>query len=432
MAKSTGQRRGLPRPSTALVVTVGLVLVIVALAAVVVGNLTTSADIRKESREAYFLGEMQIAVTTVEESLATWQRAPDQHPHPASDPAVTAAVADFAFWADQLTGLIDEDEVPVVRGFEVAFDEYLQAVLIADANPGEEESRALVALDLAVRGPLLSLLNEESAHLLESVNADLRSEQALRWGFPLLLGLAIVLLIAVTRLQDRGRQLDEERKINEARRQFIASISHELRTPLTPVVALSHELEDRIHAFSAEEVAEFAGAIASGSDEVAAIVEDLIVAARIEAGQISVTREIVEIGDEVERALRSLDGGAHVAVSASGRALADGGRLRQILRSLISNAMRHGGGEIRVTTDHGRDEVVIAVSDNGPGIPPEFQDYVFEPFTSLRTDVGIPASVGLGLAVSRDLAMLMDGRLTYSRDGGWSRLDLVLPSADSR
>jgi two-component system sensor histidine kinase KdpD len=117
-----------------------------------------------------------------------------------------------------------------------------------------------------------------------------------------------------------------------------------------------------------------------------------------------------------------------IRVEASGNVLADGGRLRQILRNLVSNAQRYGGGEIKVTAGRVANEVLIVVADRGPGIPAGLEDRVFEPFTSARDDNGLPASVGLGLAVSRNLATLMGGNLSYVREDGWSRLDLVLPA----
>lgn len=73
------------------------------------------------------------------------------------------------------------------------------------------------------------------------------------------------------------------------------------------------------------------------------------------------------------------------------------------------------------------DDVLVVVADSGSGIPSELSDEIFEPFSSAHQVDGLPASVGLGLTVSRRLARLMGGDLTYTREAGWSRLNLTLP-----
>jgi len=116
-------------------------------------------------------------------------------------------------------------------------------------------------------------------------------------------------------------------------------------------------------------------------------------------------------------------------VAAPGSVLADGGRLRQILRNVVANAQRYGGEVIRVTSEGEANDIVIVVSDSGPGIPEEMQERVFEPFATAHDESGVTASMGLGLSVSRSLATLMGGSLTYSWEDGWSRLNLRLPAA---
>lgn len=412
-----------------VLVVIVLVITAMSLIAVVGSNLETSADMRKESQEAYFLGEMQIAVTRVEESVAAWRLDPTGNVHPSVDPAIAVATAEFRHWADQLVALIDEDEIAVVDGFRAAFGNYLDAVGLLQMESSQDQWVELAALDLAVRAPLLDLLVEESAHLLDSVNADRRSEQYLRWGLPVLLALAVALLFFVVRLQNRSRELDEQRRLNEARSEFIASISHELRTPLTPVVAYANELRDGLDRFTPEEVTEFIDVIAREGEEAGAIVDDLLVAARLEINELNVVAEPLAIADQVEHALASLGMTEQVEVDVEGAVLADAGRLRQILRNLVGNAQRYGGNRISLTSRLQGDVVLISVSDSGEGIPDELQAHVFEPFVTAGKDEGLPPSVGLGLTISRRLATLMGGSLTYRWANGWSTLELRLPAA---
>lgn len=288
-----------------------------------------------------------------------------------------------------------------------------------------------MALDLAARRPLLELLGEENEHLQESVEADRLSEQWLRWGAPILLILAFLVLTAVFRVRDRGRQLFEQRKINEAQTEFIGSVSHELRTPLTSVVAYSHELRDRFEDFSQAEIGEMVRALVQESDEVAAIVDDLLVAARMETDHLVIRPEQLDIREEIGQALDTISDVENVVVDADGSLLADRGRLRQILRNLVSNARRYGGERIVISGGIHGNEMLIVVADSGPPVPIELHGQIFEPFTSIGPADGAPTSVGLGLTVSRNLAELMGGSLWYSHEDGWSRLNLSLPALTS-
>jgi signal transduction histidine kinase len=266
-------------------------------------------------------------------------------------------------------------------------------------------------------------LEEENDHLLASVGADRRSEEMLRWGLPLLLLLGIAVTVVVVRLQRRSRTLDEAERMSDAKNQFIASVSHELRTPLTPIVAFGHELKDRIGDFSHEEVVEFVETIATSSDAVAAIVDDLLTAARIDAGRLAVNSEVVDLQPLLDQALTSMDRKVEVRVDVTGAVCADRGRLIQIIRNLAANARRYGRGIIEITNRPMGDNVLVVVADSGSGIPFELSNEIFEPFSSAHQVDGRPASVGLGLTVSRRLASLMGGDLTYTREAGWSTIE---------
>jgi signal transduction histidine kinase len=109
--------------------------------------------------------------------------------------------------------------------------------------------------------------------------------------------------------------------------------------------------------------------------------------------------------------------------------MADPTRVRQIVRNLITNALRYGGSTITVTTGSRGETAYVQVRDDGPGIPEEKRDRIFEPYESAHEAVGMPGSVGLGLTISRKLARLLGGDLSYRSDGG-SLFELTLPAAD--
>ena len=223
-------------------------------------------------------------------------------------------------------------------------------------------------------------------------------------------------------------------KLVRSKDDFVASVSHELRTPLTAVVGLTQELRDNRASFSAEETGEFISLIAEQSAEVANIVEDLLVAARAEIGRIAITPKAVHLAEEVDVVLAALGvgdtGRVSVEVDNTARAWADAARLRQILRNLVTNAVRYGGSGISLEVGRRNGTVFVAVSDDGPGVPEELRELIFEPYERAHTVSTQPASVGLGLTVSRQLARLMHGDLIYRVGAAGSLFELSLPAYD--
>jgi signal transduction histidine kinase len=205
---------------------------------------------------------------------------------------------------------------------------------------------------------------------------------------------------------------------------FVASVSHELRTPLTAVVGMAHTLAETPD-LTDQERSEFIATIVAQSEEVAAIVDDLLVTARANSGHLALV-----VGDVMLR--RELD-----AVIPDGFPIEDGAaelmtvgdpiRVRQILRNLISNADRYGGATKRVRLLREGLTAVVEVIDDGEPIPPDQIEGIFTPYGRAHDRPGRTDSVGLGLTVSRQLARMMRGDVTYSHDGTWARFRLTLP-----
>lgn len=217
-----------------------------------------------------------------------------------------------------------------------------------------------------------------------------------------------------------------------AKDEFVASVSHELRTPLTAVVGLTQELREGYSGFDAGEVAEFLDLIADQSAEVTAIVHDLLVVARSDIGRLSVELGDVDLRKSIAAVLRVLPKPEQSTVAVAGAApvaQADETRVRQILRNLVSNAVRYGGQRREVLLAADEQWAIVEVRDDGAGIPPEHRQLIFEPYHRVHDRSGQPASVGLGLTVSRQLARLMGGDLVYSYADGWSSFVCTLPAA---
>jgi PAS domain S-box-containing protein len=224
---------------------------------------------------------------------------------------------------------------------------------------------------------------------------------------------------AAQRLHDLLRTKDE----------FIATVSHELRTPLTAVVGLAHELSARTEEFTMDETTELTQLIAEQSSEVSSIVEDLLTAARAEAGVLTVVDGSVELKTCVEESLRTISADFRQGIVLSGQPIwvrADGVRLRQIVRNLLTNARRYGGPRVEVECRLQGRFGVIEVRDDGKEIPADEGARMFEAY-GRRHRHGSPESVGLGLTVSRQLARLMGGDVEYLHRDGWSRFTVRVP-----
>ena len=214
---------------------------------------------------------------------------------------------------------------------------------------------------------------------------------------------------------------------------FVASVSHELRTPLTVVSGLAYELRQRWMTLSDEEMAEFTMMLVGQSEEMAGLIEDLLVAAQANIGNVLIRIVPVGVSGEVDSVIVGFKSQTDRTISADVPDVtidADPIRLRQILRNLVSNAIRYGGEAIEVTGFVASGLFVIEVKDNGPPIAEEDRARIFQPYERAHETAGRPGSVGLGLSVSRTLAELMRGSLTYRHDG-LSTFRLELPASIS-
>jgi signal transduction histidine kinase len=216
--------------------------------------------------------------------------------------------------------------------------------------------------------------------------------------------------------QDEVRRLGETlnemivrlRDSFDRERQFVADASHELRTP---IAILKTELEAAIRSASAgSELREpLVGALAE-ADQLAQLADDLLLIAQATDGRLPVKRETLPIRDLLERARdrfadRARQQGRRIDVQVAGdpSASIDPIRIRQALGNLLENALRHGGGEIRLSAHEKGETVEIDVSDRGAGFPAELGGRAFERFAradGARTESG----AGLGLAIVQVIA----------------------------
>lgn len=229
-------------------------------------------------------------------------------------------------------------------------------------------------------------------------------------------------------------QANELRASNESKDRLLASVSHEIRTPLTAIVGLSEEILASGENLGQETVSELNGIIATQSRELAELVEDLLVASRADFGNLSIKPETIDLRSQAERVV--------VAIRESQRtnkeiqvqgiapmACADPLRVRQIVRNLVTNAVKYGGDRITIAVDEEDEAARLVVADDGPTISELEAELIFERYYRSSASPTQPGSVGIGLAVSRQLAEMMGGSLEYVRRSERGRFELKLPSA---
>jgi signal transduction histidine kinase len=229
---------------------------------------------------------------------------------------------------------------------------------------------------------------------------------------------------------------------NRAKSAFLGNMSHELMTPLNAIGGYVDLIEMGLRGpVSAEQHVDLAR-IRNNQVHLLTLITGMLTFVRTESGQLeyrftevpveAATREVADMlhGAAEERQLTI----ARHSGDVDAVMWADADRVRQILLNLVMNAVKYGKvahGEITLTTTTTPETIRIEVADNGPGIPSEKLEVIFDPFVQLANGLtDRRGGVGLGLAISRDLARAMHGELTVSStvEGG-SRFTLELPRA---
>jgi PAS domain S-box-containing protein len=221
------------------------------------------------------------------------------------------------------------------------------------------------------------------------------------------------------------RDLTAERELEQAKNDFIATVSHELRTPMTAVYGAARTLLRPEVDLSPEQRSELLDMIATQSERLAQITEEVLLASRLDRGEVAVEHDRVDIARLARGTVEAMRPqlGVPVTVDAPGEAFATGDRdrIEQILINLLDNAARYSpsGGKITVSVSEDAGHVRLAVADEGVGIAPSEQQAIFEKF--YRVDPHLtetPGGTGLGLYICRELARRMDGEVTVESEPG--------------
>ena len=285
-------------------------------------------------------------------------------------------------------------------------------------------------------------------HVLESELGELRLSVALRPSaaerliigglprnrVPLLVGLLVLTTgLAIVALV----QLRRERELVRLRADFISGVSHELRTPVAQIRLFGETLLlDRVR--SAEERRRSLAIIVQESQRLTHLIENVLQFARSDRGGPVVTLEPDRIDVLLNEILDGFEPLARSKRTAIARRIEDGvvvavdaGAVRQIVLNLLDNALKYGpaGQTITVTCRAEHGSAVIAVEDEGPGVPPADIARIWEPFYRVTSHAGSTGGTGIGLAIVKQLVELHHGRITVDRGARGARFTIELPGA---
>jgi signal transduction histidine kinase len=228
---------------------------------------------------------------------------------------------------------------------------------------------------------------------------------------------------------------------SRAKTTFLATMSHELRTPLNAIGGYVDLMLMGIHGPVSEAQEVDLGRIRKNQRHLVGLITDLLNFVRVGSGRVAYHIVDVDLHRAVTSAIALVDAlivqrGLLCELRDSSRGIvarADPDKLQQILINLLSNAVKFTppGGRISVACEESETMVQLHVTDTGIGIPSDKLEAIFDPFIQVKEGLaGRETGIGLGLAISRDLARAMNGDLSVTSElGQGSRFTLVLPSA---
>lgn len=233
----------------------------------------------------------------------------------------------------------------------------------------------------------------------------------------------------ISRLAEAEQQRHSD---DEARRALLAAIGHDLRTPLSALQAAIEALQDGL----ATEPDRYLQSMSRDVDHLRGLVDDLFLLARIEAGDLSLPYEIIDLAELADETVEALEPVARrrqitLSVDTPGRVLVHGGpdALGRVMRNLVDNALRHAPATSNVVVRvHDHPNPTVEVVDQGPGFAPEHVVDAFDSFTradpSRNRQTG---GAGLGLAIAKGVIEAHGGRI-WAAPGPGGHVSFDLPS----
>lgn len=235
--------------------------------------------------------------------------------------------------------------------------------------------------------------------------------------------------------------ITEQRRLDDARREFVANVSHELRTPLTNIRSYTETLLDAAGDIPLDTEKQFLGVISSESERMARIVTDLLTLSKLDYGrmELRMTRfSLAELLKKVANAMKlTAENSGHEMVVDAPDSLpdivADRERIEQVVVNILSNAVKYtpAGGHVRLAACMvGKNRVRITVEDDGVGIPAADVPRLFERFYRVdKARSRAAGGTGLGLAIAKEIVEQHEGKIALASEyGKGTTVTIVLPT----
>lgn len=226
-----------------------------------------------------------------------------------------------------------------------------------------------------------------------------------------------------------------DHELDRMKSSLVSTVSHELRTPLAAIKGYVSTLLAEDVEWDTESQREFLTIISDESDRLTGLVNNLLDLSRIEAGSLSLSREKCDLEDTIRRAAgqAQLQPGNRfeVRIEAGLPALfADCPRLETVIRNLIENSVKYAGEQAAILVEVNRqgDQIVFRVSDDGPGIPEDESQRIFDSFYQVNASLArISSGAGLGLAICQGLVRAHGGEIWVEKQNRGARLAFSIP-----
>lgn len=240
------------------------------------------------------------------------------------------------------------------------------------------------------------------------------------------------------RTKDYKKAKEKAERSDKLKSYFLANMSHEIRTPMNAIIGFSSLLED--DSLTNDQKHEFINLIISNSNSLLFLIEDILDFSQIEANQLNIKKapfNVDNLINEVHSSFSLRNNNQNLVIEKENQIsinnfelTSDSHRVRQILTNLVGNAIKFTEhGNIKIGSFLENDKVIFYVEDTGKGMSEEQQKIIFDQFVKLdRDQVGAKRGIGLGLAISKRLAILLNGELyVHSKLNQGSRFTLSLP-----